>query len=132
MPRRFLVVDDSPVVRLNLQRMLETVGVAQGDILVAEDGPTAIELFEAEHPDVVLLDIAMPGMRGEEVAHEILTSDPATKVVVVTGASRDDEEVRSLISFGAFEVLEKPIRADDLSALIRLFDQEESGAGRIR
>ena len=79
-----LVVDDEYEVRDVVKDMLTARGMR---VLTAEDGPRAVEIFKqhANTIDVVLLDLAMPGMNGEEVLREIQAIRPDTKVIVSSG-----------------------------------------------
>lgn len=132
MAENYLIVDDAPTVRMMLQRMLQEEGVDTDHVLVADSGEEALELFRTHDPHVVFMDIHMPGMDGEQAASTILLEDPMTKLVVVTGSTRDDEEVRRLISLGAYEFLAKPIRREDIRNILRLIEAEEGRTGRIK
>lgn len=132
MPQTYLIADDSPTVQLTLQKMLEAQGVPEDSIHVAKDGEQALELFREHEPDVVFMDIDMPGMGGEQAASTMMMERPLCKVVVVTGATRQDEQVKRLISLGAYEFLEKPIRQNEIRELFSLMASEEGRTGRIR
>lgn len=131
-PETYLIADDSPTVQLTLKKMLENQGVPEDKIQVAEDGETALELFREHEPDVVFMDIDMPGIGGEQAASTMMMERPMCKIVVVTGATRDDEQVKRLISLGAYEFLEKPIRHAEIRSLFSLMADEDGRAGRIR
>ncbi len=132
MPRTYLIVDDSPVICTTLSKMLTKVGVDERDIEVAQSGDKGLELFHEVDPDVVMMDIQMPGMDGEQAASMMMTENPELKVVVVTGMGMDDDRVQNLRSLGAFQILEKPIHTQDVDQLLQLLDREEAGSGRIR
>jgi CheY-like chemotaxis protein len=74
-PTRVLVIDDEAPIRLLCRVNLEAEGM---DVLEAADGPTGLEKARAETPDVVLLDVMMPGLDGWRVAEELL-DDPRTE-----------------------------------------------------
>ena len=76
-----LIVDDEPHLRNVLQRILEQEGYRVG---TAPDGRTALDLIEKEAPDLILLDIMMPGISGREVCREVRGTAPATKVIYFT------------------------------------------------
>ena len=78
---KILVVDDEPEVRRLLQDFLSDRGY---EVLLAADGLEALASFGANRPDLVLLDIAMPGMDGVEVLKQIAMIDPAVRVIMVT------------------------------------------------
>jgi CheY-like chemotaxis protein len=104
--RRILVVDDDASVRMVLQLAFETTPYA---VSTAEDGESALALARAEMPDLVLLDIGMPGLDGLEVCRR-LKADPATrgiKVVLLTARVQErDREVG--LAAGADGYLTKP------------------------
>ena len=90
-----IIVDDDPFVRLSLQTILE----AQDDIAVVALGGTgeeAVALFEEHAPDVLLMDIQMPGMGGLDAAERILAAHPDARVVFLTTFSDDEYIVRAL------------------------------------
>lgn len=90
-----IIVDDDPFVRLSLQTILE----AQDDIAVVALGGTgeeAVALFEVHAPDVLLMDIQMPGMGGLDAAERILAAHPDARVVFLTTFSDDEYIVRAL------------------------------------
>lgn len=103
-----LIVDDSVT---NVKVLSEAMrGI--GEILFATDGKTALELVREHRPDVVLLDIEMPGMGGYDVCNAI-KSDPLiadTSVIFATSHTDDESELRSL-ALGGVDFLEKPINA---------------------
>ncbi|HYH27864.1 MAG TPA: response regulator [Actinomycetota bacterium] len=83
-PRRVLVVDDDPTIRDVLQTMLDFEGC---EVVVASDGNTAIDTARRLQPDVVLLDVMMPGMNGVEVCRLLKAESDPPKVVMVTAKS---------------------------------------------
>lgn len=132
MARDYLIVDDSPVIRQTLEKMLERLGSADAQIWTAETSKGALETFREQDPDVVFMDIQLPDVDGEQTAKVILTEDPQTRVIAITGLMEDDQRVRDMISMGAFDFVQKPIHSSDVEELLHLLDQEDSGAGRIR
>lgn len=105
---RVLVVDDEPPVAAVLEDFLSTEGF---EVRVAHDGPAALEAFQAWHPQVVLLDLRMPGMTGLEVFARLRATDPSVAVVFVTGAD-DEETARRLLREGASDYVRKPVDLD--------------------
>ncbi len=85
----------------------------------AADGRQAVDLVTEHHPDVVVLDLGMPGTPGLAALAEILRASPAAHVVVLT-ASAADPDVHAALSGGARSYLLKDMRHDELAAAIRL------------
>ena len=112
-----LLVDDHVVVRQGLRALLE----AEGDMTVvgeAENGREAVALAKKTLPDVVLMDVAMPGMNGLEATRQIVRNIPSTKVLVLTSYG-DDDYVTQLMEAGATGYLVKQTAAADLLKAIR-------------
>jgi len=126
MAHRILVVDDSPVVRLILQDMLEALGhkvVAQ-----AESAAGAIAAFREGKHDVVLLDISLPDGEGLSVLREMRQIDPSARVFIVTGNAQKALREQAIES-GALGLLQKPFDAKELAALLgQIGEAASSGA----
>ena len=116
-PARVLVVDDTPS---NVKLLADVLGARGYAVLTATAGPAALELMEREPPDLVLLDVMMPGMSGYEVCRKI-RENPATAmvpVVMVTALDPGQERVKG-IEAGADDFLTKPIHQAELLARVR-------------
>ena len=116
-PARVLVVDDEERNRRLLVAMLEAEGYSAAE---APDGARALELARHNRPDIVLLDVMMPGMDGYEVARA-LKADSATKaipVVMVTALDDRDSRLRGLDA-GAEEFVTKPVDRSELRVRVR-------------
>ena len=112
-----LVVDDEAAVRTFLGRLLTEHGYHVG---FAPDGPSAVEAVLLGRPDVVLLDVNIPGMDGFEVCRR-LRSDPAsrlTPIIIVTALDAREERVKGLEA-GADDFLTKPVDTHELLARVR-------------
>ena len=107
-----LIVDDHPVVREGLASFLETEeGFAvQGAVASGED---AVRVAEERQPDVVLMDLVMPGMDGIEAIRHIKSARPETRIIVMTSFSQDDK-LFPAIKAGADGYLLKDTLANDL------------------
>src|SRR5207248_466591 len=117
MTARVLVVDD---VELNVKLLEAKLSSEYFEVIVADNGPTALELAESELPDIILLDIMMPRMDGFEVCRR-LKANPRTAdipVVMVTALSDVADRLRGLES-GADEFLTKPVNDTALFARVR-------------
>jgi two-component system cell cycle response regulator len=117
MTARVLVVDDIPV---NVKLLEAKLLVEYYEVVTANDGPTAIQVVHDQRPDIVLLDVMMPGMDGYEVCRR-LKADAATThipVVMVTALNEVSDRVRGLEA-GADDFLTKPVNDVALFARIR-------------
>lgn len=107
---KVLIVDDSPDIRALIRVILESRGhTVAGE---AGDGEAALKAFSGLRPDVVLLDIIMPGKSGLEVLEEMRRLDPDVRVFMVTAVEQDDIN-RRLLLLGASGIIYKPFKADD-------------------
>ena len=114
---KLLVADDHPTFRMGLVALVES----QPDMTVvaeAGDGRSAIDLFRQKKPDVVLMDLRMPGLGGVETILALLQEFPAAKIIVVTTYDLDEDIYRA-IQAGAKSYLLKDMPRDQLIATIR-------------
>ena len=120
---RLLIVDDHAIVREGLRTLLGEVPDLD---LVGEaaDGPAAIAVAAAVQPDVILLDLMLPGMNGIEVTRRILATQPACRIVVLTSFA-DDQNVLAAMQAGAAGYLLKDVLRADLVQAIRQAAQGE-------
>ncbi|MDQ3492931.1 MAG: response regulator transcription factor [Chloroflexota bacterium] len=116
-----LVVDDEPAMVGVLGALL---GRAGHRIVAAYDGDEALRRFEADSPDLVLLDLSMPAKDGAEVCRAIRARS-ATPIIVVTG-ERDAASLVELLDLGADDYVSKPFRSDELLARIRAVSRRVS------
>jgi two-component system KDP operon response regulator KdpE len=112
-PLRILVVDDDPAM---VGAITALVGTEGHQVVTAYDGLTAVKRVETEHPDLVLLDLAMPGPDGYSVTGRIRALG-ATPIIVVSGESAESAKVRAL-ELGADDYLVKPFGKAELLARI--------------
>lgn len=115
---RVMLTDDHPIVRDGLSAVLEL----QPDIEVvgeAGDGPTAVERARALKPDVVLMDLQMPGFSGAEATKRILAESPQTRVLILT-AYDSDEGILEAVRAGASGYLLKGALRTELVQAIRV------------
>src|SRR5579883_2494459 len=109
MPRtRVLVVDDEAAIRDSLRMTLEYDGY---DFLAAATGQEGLALAEREAPDVVLLDVKMPGMDGMEVLDRLRAMNEALPVIVISGHGTAMTGFEAA-SKGAFDFIEKPFSTE--------------------
>src|SRR6266508_1265518 len=113
-PLRILVVDDDPAM---VGAITALVGTEGHQVITAYDGLTAVRRFREEQPDLVLLDLAMPGPDGFTVAGQMRASGDVP-ILVVSGESNEQAKVRAL-EIGADDYLVKPFGRAELLARIR-------------
>jgi DNA-binding response OmpR family regulator len=116
---RVLVVDDEPEVREVLQEFLLTRGY---DVVVASSGAEALGALDPtgpDRPDVVLLDVTMPGMDGVETLRRMAKVDPLIPVIMVT-ANTDIDVTSKLLGLGAVDYIPKPFDLDYLDQAISI------------
>lgn len=112
-----LLADDHNIVRQGLKALL----LAEGSLTIvaeAQTGREAVQLAALHHPEVVVMDLAMPRLNGAEATRQILKAVPSTKVVVLSTYS-DDEHVQQALGAGAAAYLLKQTAATDLVQAIR-------------
>ncbi|MBI1813814.1 MAG: response regulator transcription factor [Deltaproteobacteria bacterium] len=109
---RVLLVDDHTVVRRGLRKILESTREIE---VVGEvgDGAEAVTVTSALHPDVVLMDVSLPGLNGIEATRRITTATPGTQVLMLS-MHADEQYVRQSISAGAKGYLLKDTDDEDL------------------
>lgn len=121
---RLLVADDHAIVRKGICALLAT----ESDIEVvgeAADGQQAVNKAQELHPDVILMDLVMPGMDGFEATHQITTYQPEVRVLVLTGFAADDK-VFPAFQAGALGYLLKNSSPEELVQAIRRLYRGES------
>jgi two-component system, NtrC family, nitrogen regulation response regulator NtrX len=112
---KLLIVDDEGSIRDVLRQLFEYDG---HQVMVAADGPDALERFETFHPDAVFLDVKMQGMDGIEVLAKLRERDPQAPVVMISGHGTIDTALEATRR-GAFDFLEKPLDTDRLLVTLR-------------
>lgn len=108
--KKILIVDDQFGIRVLLQEVLQREGYA---IFQAPNGPTALELVRAENPDLVLLDMKIPGMDGLEILRNIRKLELDTKVIMMTAYGELDL-IQEAMEMGALAHFTKPFDIDEL------------------
>ena len=112
MSHKILVVDDSALSRRTLRRILES---ANYEVVDADDGMTALEIYFLEKPDLVLLDLVMKGMYGLEVLAKLREMDPKALVIVAT-ADIQSSTRKMVDEAGALAFVNKPFVPDEVVA----------------
>jgi len=114
-----LVVDDSPILRTAIKKVARLAGVEEDRIHEAGNGQEALEILEMVWIDLVLLDLNMPVMDGEEFVRQLRQrEDLADVAVVVVSTEANRERLDRMRSMGVVEVLRKPFEPKDLCRLV--------------
>ena len=117
MATRVLVIDDEAPIRLLCRVNLEAEKM---EVLEAADGPSGLEKARAEIPDVVLLDVMMPGLDGWRVAEELLDDERTAKIPIVFLTARAELRDRARgIDLGGVDYVTKPFNPVELAPLVR-------------
>ena len=109
-----LIVEDDPPLRLAMTKALRAAGY---EVRTAKTGDEGLSSALADPPDVVLLDVMMPGMNGYEVLAELRKSDPDLPIVMITAKGEEGDKVRGL-ELGADEYVVKPVGVAELQARV--------------
>jgi two-component system, chemotaxis family, chemotaxis protein CheY len=114
-----LIVDDSEFARLHLMELMSELLSDLDSIKfeTASGGLEAIDIYERLRPDLVMMDIVMPGIDGVETVRRICQSDPAARIIMVSSLSYQDK-VKQAIVAGAKHFVVKPIKPDILYRVI--------------
>ena len=119
-----LIVDDSPTEQHVIARLLEKNGF---ETIVANDGEEAISIAEQSHPDVILMDVVMPGMNGFQATRQLAKNPLTAEIPVVMVTSKDQESDKAWgLRQGAVDYLMKPV------ADTELLDAVKAAGGQAR
>lgn len=110
-----LIVEDDPIIRQTVAYALKRAGFTTFD---SGDGVEALELALRIKPDLILLDLMLPGMDGHAIASAVRESDKETAIVMVTALDADKDKVRGLDA-GADDYITKPFSMEELLARVR-------------
>lgn len=120
--KKILLVDDSTFARNNMKRMLGD----RYEILEASDGLEGLEAYFLNHPDLVILDITMPGASGLDVLEQIRKVDPQARVVMCSADVQEYSRARAS-ELGALGFIGKPVTAENLLTIVSPLLDEAGG-----
>ena len=115
MPSKVLLVDDE---REFVQTLSERLIMRDMGSAVAYDGESALNLIEKEEPEVIIVDLKMPGVDGLEVLRKVKATRPEIEVIILTGHGHEDDR-QLCMELGAFAYLQKPLDINVLSETIQ-------------
>ncbi len=113
--KKLLIVDDETDIATSIQYVLTQEGFST---LLAHDGLKAIELAEKEKPDLIILDLMMPGLDGLEVCRRVRSHDRRTPILMLTARTSEIDTVVGL-ELGANDYIAKPVRLRELVARVK-------------
>lgn len=111
---KILIVDDSSFSRMLIRKALGE----EHTFLEADRGEQALELYAREQPDLVILDLTMPGMHGAEVLRRLKAMDAEARVIVGT-ADIQEQSMQEVLALGALCVVPKPFTRERLQEAVR-------------
>ncbi|CUU05382.1 Response regulator receiver domain-containing protein [Candidatus Kryptobacter tengchongensis] len=117
MAKKILIVDDDITVQRLLEFVLRRFDV---DVLIADNGDDAIDIIKEEKPDLIFLDVMMPGRNGIEVCREI-RKEPELKgsYIVMLTAKGEEAEVKDMFDSGADEYVPKPFSPSEIAEIVK-------------
>src|SRR5271154_3539784 len=112
---RILVIEDDRAVQKALKRLFEAEGFA---VDIADNGAVGLEMFRAATPAVLVLDLSLPGMPGQDVCREISQAAPSLPIVILSAKTEVMDKVL-LLELGAHDYVTKPFSPRELLARVR-------------
>lgn len=132
MPKKILVVEDEPGIRLSLSDELESAGY---EVFTAENGEKALAAAEREKPDLIVLDLMMPVLDGTEVCKRLRMRGDRTPIIMLTVRDKEIDKVLGL-ELGADDYMTKPFSLRELTArvkaVLRRAEEKPSHSGVVR
>ena len=113
--KKLLIVDDEVDIAASIQYLLTQEGFAT---ILAHDGNKAMQMYENEKPDLIILDLMMPGIDGYEVCRRIRANDKRTPILMLTARTSEIDTVVGL-ELGANDYIAKPVRLRELVARVK-------------
>lgn len=120
MPAKILLVDDD---REFAKTLSEHLLIRDMGSSVTYDGQSALELIREDEPEVMILDLRMPGIDGFEVLKRVKTTNPDIEVIILTGYGSEADR-QECLEMGTFAYLQKPVDIDELSETIKKANEQ--------
>lgn len=124
-----LIIDDSRTNRMVLSAMLKKLDC---EVLSAEDGQSGLDIFYAQQPDIVLVDIMMPGMDGYEVTKTIRAKETSWTPIIIVSAMQSSEDVVTGLACGADDYMMKPLNPSILASKIKMLGSRLTMSRKIQ
>lgn len=119
---KVLIVDDEPLIRRSLSRVFQSKGWS---VLEAAEGISGLEMWNRERPEVVLLDVLMPGLSGPQILQSISAEIKSKTKIFMMSAFTGDWNQSKAVELGAQAFLPKPF--DDIFEIVRIIESASSG-----
>lgn len=113
---KIMLVDDAAFMRMMVKKALTESGYS--DFVEAQDGAEAVQKYESEKPDMVIMDITMPNMDGLQALKKIRENDPSAKIVMCTAMGQESMVVDAIKS-GAKDFIVKPFNAERVVSTVK-------------
>ena len=114
--KKLLLVDDSSTNNMLIKSYFEEENYT---VLTAEDGPTALDILNSEMPDLILLDIMMPGMDGYQVLTKIKSNPVTRRIPVIVVSAKDKKaDITKAFELGAIDYITKPVGLGNLFEIV--------------
>lgn len=115
--KKIMIVDDEYAFGKTLKEYLDRVGF---NVSICTDGAQALDLIKSEKPDLITLDIRMPGINGYDILDQLGGKPDSPIIVVISGIDADESEKR-LLKMGAKAVFHKPVNLTELVLSLKVF-----------
>lgn len=116
---KILIVDDSRVVRMAMKKLLSNLEYS--NFIEASDGVEAVEMHQSESPALIILDIIMPNMNGDEALAKIREKDKDTPVIILSSFAKESK-IETCRELGISEFITKPFSPDKTEDMQKIFE----------
>ena len=113
---KILIADDSKIIRIAMTRIFNDLGYE--GVIQAEDGAQAVERHAADRPDLIVLDIVMPNMNGDEALAKIRAADQQTPVIMLSSLAKQSQ-IDACKALGIVEFVVKPLTAEEGKGVVK-------------
>lgn len=120
---KLLIVDDEPIIRRGIQRLVDFEALGIHEVFEATNGEQAFNLFQEHAPDIILADINMPKMNGLEFADQVKRIRKSTKIALITGYDYFDYAQKA-VKVGVEDYILKPVSKEDIQQLLHKLVKE--------
>jgi len=117
---KILIADDSKIARKMVIKMLNSLFKEDCEVLQASNGQDALNLYQEQRPDLILLDLTMPILNGYDTIQEIIKKDPKAKIIVVSADIQRGAKEK-VLQLGALEFIKKPINETKLKVVFHKY-----------